>query len=147
MQCGQSFSNVDINFWLTAYEIMMFLELREEKTENINRYLMGFSGGDSGEEPACQCRRHKRLGFYPPVGKIPWRRQWQPTPVFLPEKFHGQRSLAATVHGVAKSQTRFSDGAQPLLKPWHFWSSWRKKIWKCLWYPTGWSKILHSEED
>ena len=27
------------------------------------------------------------------VGKIPWRRKWQPTPVFLPGKFHGQRSL------------------------------------------------------
>ena len=42
----------------------------------------------------CQCRRH-RLGFDPWVGKIPWRRKWQPTPVFLPEEFHGQRSLAA----------------------------------------------------
>ena len=28
------------------------------------------------------------------VGKTPWRREWQPTPVFLPEEFHGQRSLA-----------------------------------------------------
>ena len=28
------------------------------------------------------------------VGKIPWSRKWQPTPVFLPGKFHGQRSLA-----------------------------------------------------
>ena len=28
------------------------------------------------------------------VGKIPWRRKWQPPPVFLPGKFHGQRSLA-----------------------------------------------------
>ena len=36
----------------------------------------------------------KRLGFEPWVGKIPWRRKWQPTPVFLPEKFHGQRSVA-----------------------------------------------------
>ena len=43
----------------------------------------------SGKEPACQCRRH---GF-PWVGKILWRREWQPTPVFLPGKFHGQRSL------------------------------------------------------
>ena len=38
-----------------------------------------------------QCRRH---GFEHWVGKIPWRRKWQPTPVFLPGKFHGQRSLA-----------------------------------------------------
>ena len=33
---------------------------------------------------ACQCRRHKRCGFDPWIGKIPWRRAWQPTPVFLP---------------------------------------------------------------
>ena len=43
---------------------------------------------------ACQCRRHKRHRFNPWVGKIPWRRAWQPTPVFLPGEFHGQRSLA-----------------------------------------------------
>ena len=36
------------------------------------------------------------------VWKIPWRRKWQPTPVFLPGKFHGQRSLAGHVHGVAR---------------------------------------------
>ena len=38
------------------------------------------------------------------VGKIPWRRKWQPTPVFLPGECHGQRSLVATVHGVTKSR-------------------------------------------
>ena len=35
-----------------------------------------------------------RLGFNPWVGKIPWRRKWQPTLVFLPGEFHEQRSLA-----------------------------------------------------
>ena len=54
----------------------------------------GFPGGTSGKEPACQCRRHKRCRFNPWVGKIPWSRKWQPTPVFLPGKSHGQRSLA-----------------------------------------------------
>ena len=44
----------------------------------------------SGKESACQCRRH---GLDPWVGKIPWRRKWQPTLVFLPEKSHGQRNL------------------------------------------------------
>jgi len=42
----------------------------------------------SVKDPTCQCRRHKRCGF------DPWRRAWQPTPVFLPEESHGQRSLA-----------------------------------------------------
>ena len=55
---------------------------------------MGIPGGASGKEPACQCRRLKRQWFNPWVGKIPWRREWQPTPVFLPGKSHGQRSLA-----------------------------------------------------
>ena len=36
----------------------------------------------------------KRRGFDPWLGKIPWKRAWQPTPVFLPGKSHGQRSLA-----------------------------------------------------
>ena len=45
----------------------------------------------SGKELACHCRRR---GFDPWVRKIPWRRKWQPTPVFLPGKSHGWRSLA-----------------------------------------------------
>ena len=53
-----------------------------------------------GKESACQCRlnllrRLKRLGFILWVRKIPWRGEWQHTPVFLPGKFHGQRSLAS----------------------------------------------------
>ena len=46
------------------------------------------------------------------VGKIPWRRKWQPTPVFLPGESHRQRSLGAisfSVHGVTKSRTWLSD--------------------------------------
>ena len=41
-----------------------------------------------------QCRRPKRCGLDPWVGKIPWRKKWQPTPVFLPGESRGQRSLA-----------------------------------------------------
>ena len=55
--------------------------------------IWGFPGGASGKEPACQCRRHRRCRFNPWVGKIPWRRAWQPTPVFLPGESRGQRSL------------------------------------------------------
>ena len=56
-------------------------------------YYQGFPGGSSGEEPACQRRRHKRCRFDPWIGKIPWRRAWKPTPVFLPGQSHGQRTL------------------------------------------------------
>ena len=43
-----------------------------------------FPLGTSGKEPACQYRRHKRCRFSLWIGKIPWRREWQPTGVFLP---------------------------------------------------------------
>ena len=55
-------------------------------------YVRVDPGGASGKEPACQCKRDKRWGFNPRVGKIPWRRAWQPTPVFLPGESHWQRS-------------------------------------------------------
>ena len=68
-----------------------------------------FWGCTRGKESACQRRRHKRCRFSPWVGKIPWRKTWQPSPVFFPGKFQGQRSLGwATVHGVTKSQTPLS---------------------------------------
>ena len=54
---------------------------------------LGFPGGASGKEPACQCRICKRFRFDSWVRKIPWSRAWQPTPVFLPGESHGQRSL------------------------------------------------------
>ena len=74
--------------------------------------ILGLYPGSADKEPACQCRRHKRYRFNPLVGKIPWRRKWQPTPVLLPRKSHGRRSLVqATVHGVAESRTRLSDPA------------------------------------
>ena len=45
------------------------------------------------QESTCQCRRHRRHSFRPWVRKIPWRRKWQPAPVFLLEKSHGQQTL------------------------------------------------------
>ena len=57
----------------------------------------------SKDLPAMQEKQETR--FDPWVGKIPWRRAWQPIPVFLPRKTHGQRSLMARAHRVTKSQT------------------------------------------
>ena len=56
-------------------------------------YTVGFRGGAGRKEPSCQCRRCKRHRFDPWVGKILWRRAWQPTLVFLPGESHRQRSL------------------------------------------------------
>ena len=56
----------------------------------------------SGKESACQCRRCRRGRFNPGVKKISWSRKWQPTPVFLLAKFHGQRSLVGCGPGGCK---------------------------------------------
>ena len=58
---------------------------------SVYTLILGFPGGSDGEESIClQCGRP---GFYPWVKKIPWRRERQPTPVFLPGESHGQRNL------------------------------------------------------
>ena len=59
----------------------------------------------SDKESSCQGRRCKRCRFDPWVGKIPWRRKWQSTSIFLLRKFHGQRSLVVYIHGAARSWT------------------------------------------
>ena len=70
-----------------------------------------FPVGRDGESICLQCRR---LRFDPWVGKIPWRRKWQPTPVFLPGKSHGRRSLVDySPWGCKESDTR---GATSLLQ-------------------------------
>ena len=70
-------------FWALCWFFFFF----KFKFESFKRYLkqrLGFPGDSSGEKPTCPCRRPKRLGFNPWVGKIPWRRTSQPTPVLLP---------------------------------------------------------------
>ena len=46
------------------------------------------------KNPSANAGDIMRHRFDPWIGKIPWKREWQPTPVFLPGEFHGQRSLA-----------------------------------------------------
>ena len=73
-------------------------------------------GGAIGKECTCQCRRHTRkCGFDPWVGKIPWSRKWQLTLVFLPGKYHGQRS-----QGYRGLQSWATVGLQ---RVWHHWVS------------------------
>ena len=84
-QCSVSFSKANpIRAQRQSYCILQF----------PTSIMKGFSGGLVVKNlPAMQetCRRH---GFDPWVGKIPWRRKQQLTPVFLPGESHGQRSLA-----------------------------------------------------
>ena len=68
--------------------------------------IWGFTSGSEGKESVCNAGD---LGSTPGSGRSPWRREWLPTPVFLPGIFHEQRSLWATVHRVTKSWIRLSD--------------------------------------
>ena len=64
---------------------------------------MGFSGRSDGKESACNAGDPR---FNPWIGKIPWRREWLPTPVFLPGEFHGRRSLVGySPWGLKESDT------------------------------------------
>ena len=56
----------------------------------LSNFTFTFPGSSDGKESACQLGRP---GFDPWIRKIPWRRQWHPTPVLLPGKSHGLRSL------------------------------------------------------
>ena len=74
----------------------------------------GFRGGASDKESTCQCRRLKRHGFDPWVGKIPCSKKWQPTPVFLClENSMGRRAWWASVHGVTKCRMWLDTHARP----------------------------------
>ena len=66
----------------------MYLYLYTHRhTDTHTHTHTSFPGGSDGKESG-------RLGFEPWVGKIPWRREQLPTPVFLPGGYHGQKSLA-----------------------------------------------------
>ena len=67
--------------------------LKRLSSSSSSMISMGFPAGSSGKEPTCQCRGYKRCRFDPWVGKIHWRRTWQPTPPFWPGESLGQRSL------------------------------------------------------
>ena len=61
------------------------------------------------KESSCECWRCGRCGFDPCLGRIPWRRKWQPTPVFLFESCMDRGAWQVAVHVVANSQTQPSD--------------------------------------
>ena len=62
--------------------------------KSLRHLFYGFPVGSAVRDPPTMQDACRRCGFDPWVGKIPWRRKWQPTPVFLPGKSHEQRSLA-----------------------------------------------------
>ena len=73
--------------WMSHHEMPFLLSVTEG-----GFFSWGFPGGLYSKESACNWGD---IGFNPWVGKIPWRRKWQPIPVFLPGKSHEQRSLGS----------------------------------------------------
>ena len=67
---------------------------------------IGFPGGINGKQTTCQCRRHKRYGFYPWVEKIPGEGHGYPLQYSYLENLMDRGAWWATVERVAKSQTR-----------------------------------------
>ena len=82
---------------------------------------MGFPGGVSSKAPTCQGKRRKRWGFDPWIGKIPWSKKWQSTPVFFPGKFHGQRSLEVCSPWGSKESDTMSRSTHNLNLDGHMW--------------------------
>ena len=94
----------------------------EDLATVLLRKLLGFLHVGATVETGRSLGGCRRRGFNPWVRKIPWRRKWQPIPIFLPGKSHEQRSLV----GLAKSHTRrgaHSVSAErkvtPKVKNWH----------------------------
>ena len=88
-----SYPSIIVSSWkisLMSIPISVWLLLSHSCVSHL---VVGLPRWCSGKESACQCRKHKRCGFSPWVGKVPWSRKWQPVPVFLPGKSHIQRSL------------------------------------------------------
>ena len=84
---------------------------------------LGFPGGTSRKELACQWRRRKRCGFDPWIRKIPWRRAWQPTSVFLPGESHGHRSLAG-YSSWGHTESDMTEATQHACKSWELYFIW-----------------------
>ena len=87
---------------------VLFGTKRRSPSENPHASILGqgFPGCSGGKESACKCRRHQ---LNPWVGKIPWRREWQPTRVCLSGQFCRQRSLGGYSPWGCKSWTRLSN--------------------------------------
>ena len=89
---------------------------------NLNEvhFLLGFPGDSAGKESACNAGVAGDAGSTPGSGRPPWRRACQPTPVFLPGEYHGQRSLVVYIHGVAKTPSVLQTGLKWLSMHTHF---------------------------
>ena len=79
--------------------ILVNINILIDKHNYVNLCICAYIWSDVyiwSKEPACQCKKCRRREFDPRVGKVPWRRKWQPTPVPLPGESYGLRSLVGS---------------------------------------------------
>ena len=87
-----SWVNMFPSWQISTLYLLVFCPQRNNSVINwALENITGLPWWLSGKEFTCQCKKYE---LEPWVRKIPWKRKWQPTPVFLPGKSHGQRSLA-----------------------------------------------------
>ena len=91
LQCSCLENPRDGGAWWAAVYGVAQSRTRLKLLSSSSNPIVGLPWWLSGKESTCQCRG---CGFYPWVGKIPWRRKWQHTPVFLPGESHEHRSLS-----------------------------------------------------
>ena len=122
-----------------------------------------FPGTSDGKESACQCRRHKKHRFDPWVGKIPWRRKWQPTPVFLPgespwteepsglqsmglQRVRHDRACITTHHPMLWTSSSLSQGLLDLFLLLLQQRSWSWRFAHCIYLEnrTSWFPMAHT---
>ena len=99
------------DFWVKCLHMPFFSPLDNTSHIRLETTLFQYEVFPSGSEiknMPVECRRCQQCEFNPWVTKIPQRRKWQPTPVFLPREFHGEM-------GVSKSWTRLSMYSSRLL--------------------------------
>ena len=107
----ERYTNLNADFQRTArsnkkeFSNEQCKEIEGKNRMGKTRVLFIPAGSVVKNPPAMQetCRRHE---FSPWVGKIPWRRKWQPTLVFLPGESQGRGAWWAAVYGIAQSRTR-----------------------------------------
>ena len=88
------------------------MKSKDKNEMQLLKNIQGFPGDSVRKELICNAGDHlqcRKPAFHPWVGKIPWKRKRQPTPVFLPGKSLGQRSLESYSQQGHKSQTRPRD--------------------------------------
>ena len=116
---GPFFKTQRWDFKSSSFSVTCFFDKKKKKVFMVKKYLIngmhfymtymflqGFPGGPDGKESACNAGDP---GWIPGLGRIPWRRKWQPIQYSCLENSMDRGTLWTTVKGVSKSQIQLRD--------------------------------------